>query len=78
MKVKMDVFDVVNYLIDEDDDEEVEEVLDLRIPRKVYVREDYFNSFEDNDFFKRFRLTKETVLQLLIQIEANLEYYHNL
>lgn len=55
---------------DSSDDEDVV----IRRPRWIREREDHFNNLDDVDFFTRFRLTKQTVLSVLIQIENSLEF----
>lgn len=52
----------------------VDEVNDFRFNRQVYVRTDYFHFFSDELFRVRFRLSKETALYVLQQIEHRLEY----
>lgn len=52
--------------------------LEVRIPRQVYLRPDYFHSFSDEQFFSRFRLTKATTLWLLQQIENQLEFVNDM
>ncbi|KAK5647826.1 hypothetical protein RI129_003078 [Pyrocoelia pectoralis] len=49
----------------------------MRAPRQMYVRENYFESLDEQKFFERFRLTKNTTLYLLNKIEEQLEYEHN-
>jgi nuclease HARBI1 len=43
------------------------------VERTVVERPDHFNLFSDTDFYKRYHLKKETVLQLLERIEPLLE-----
>jgi hypothetical protein len=57
-----------------DDDVEILELIDFGIPRRVYDRQEYFYSMDQSSFFKRFRLTKNTVLHLLPLIEDQLEF----
>lgn len=47
------------------------------IPRHIYERTNYFETYSETEFFKRFRLQKRTVLQILERIEHELEYPHN-
>ncbi|XP_063913042.1 putative nuclease HARBI1 [Zophobas morio] len=56
-----------------EDDLEVLELIEVGIPRQIYLRADHFHDLPDLQFFQRFRLTKETVLYLLAQIEHHLE-----
>ncbi|KAK5644374.1 hypothetical protein RI129_005674 [Pyrocoelia pectoralis] len=64
----------------EEDDEEVFVIIDLiehGLPRQVYERADYFHQFDDAQFRRRFRLSRETVLFLLEHIEEHLEFPNN-
>lgn len=46
--------------------------------RKIYrKRPNYFNDFDEIDFFRRYRLSKSTVLYLLEKIEHFLEFPDN-
>ncbi|XP_018568585.1 putative nuclease HARBI1 [Anoplophora glabripennis] len=60
-----------------DDDLEIFEIINHGIPRQVFLRPDLFHSHDDRAFFSRFRLTKETVLQLLPSIEPYIERPYN-
>lgn len=66
----MDEFD----FFDGDDDLDALELILYGIPRRINIRSDYFNNFDDLSFFQRFRLTKPTVYNLLIIIEERLEF----
>ncbi|KAI4468171.1 hypothetical protein MML48_2g00005234 [Holotrichia oblita] len=61
-------FDVI------EDDVEIIEIIDVGIPRQIYQRVDNFHNLSEWEFFKRFRLQKETVLQVLQEIDNQLEY----
>lgn len=62
-----------------DDDIDILEIIDYGFPKRVYIRNNHrFYDFDDYTFFKRFRLTKETVLRLLTLVEAELEYTNDL
>lgn len=63
----MDIPDIL------DNDLEIFEILDHGIPRQVFQRPDLFHIHDDRAFFNRFRLTKETVIQLLPSLEPHLE-----
>lgn len=67
--------DVVNIIDIVDNVDNVDEV--DKIPRKIYIRQNIFENCSEEEFFRRFRLTKATTLVLLEKIEENLEYYHN-
>ncbi|XP_037972328.2 putative nuclease HARBI1 [Plutella xylostella] len=43
-------------------------------PRIFRERTDYFQKYDDLDFFRRFRLTKRSVLFLLTKIESKIEF----
>lgn len=62
---------ILNNDLFEDDD-----FVDLipRIPRQIYERAEYFNSFEEVLFFQRFRVTKHTALYILELIEHEIEF----
>ena len=65
-------------LFDDDDDIEVFELVEFGIPRQIYERADYFHTMDDTTFRRRFRLTKEVVLDILTRIEERLEVPYNL
>lgn len=46
-------------------------------PRIYRERPDYFTKYDEKDFFIRYRLSKDSVLFLLEQIEQHLEYPDN-
>lgn len=60
-----------NFLYDDTDDEDF---VDNIIPRRIYERANYFNSFDDHLFFQRFRITKPTALSILDLIELEIEF----
>lgn len=57
-----------------EDDLEVLELVEVGIPRRVYQRNDHFHALSEHAFFIRFRLTKETNVRVLREIEHNLEF----
>lgn len=61
-----------------DDDLDIIEIIDFGFPRRNYQREEYFDLMDNLSFFKRFRLTKQTTLNILEQIEEELEYDNDL
>lgn len=71
---------MINYYLDDDVDDindiDENDIMNY-IPRMIYEREDHFHNFSENKFFERFRLKKNTVLQVLQLIENRLEYPHN-
>jgi hypothetical protein len=60
-----DVLDVINFI-------------EFGIPRTLYVRSHYFLTMDEVKFRKRFRLTKDTVMNILGQIEHNLEFPYDI
>lgn len=60
-----------------DDSDSGEEILRPRRPRVFRERSHYFESYDDNDFAVRFRLSKASTLFLLSKIEHRLEYISN-
>lgn len=56
------------------DDLDILDIIENGIPRRVYERANYFNNFDHMTFFQRFRLTKETVLHVLDQIQHLLDF----
>lgn len=69
----MDVLEFIEEL-DSDDDREIINFIDYeRRPYILKERIDLFMTLDDKDFIMRFRLKKETVLNLLEKIEGQLE-----
>jgi hypothetical protein len=60
-----DVLDVINFI-------------EFGILRTLYVRSHYFLTMDEVKFRKRFRLTKDTVMNILDQIEHNLEFPYDM
>nr|CAI5822461.1 unnamed protein product [Callosobruchus analis] len=56
-----------------DDVDEIE-LIEFGIPRAIYTRANHYNNMSNHTFFKRFRLTKETVMILLPLLEDQLEF----
>lgn len=61
-----------------EDDQDILDIIDYGFPRRQYDRADYFHNMDDVSFFRRFRLTKQTVLNVLEQIEHVLEFDNDL
>lgn len=61
-----------------DDDLDVLDIIDIGFPRRFYNREDFFETMDNMSFFRRFRLRKPTVLQVLEHIEPLLEFDNDL
>ena len=64
--------DTDSDLSDSDDDELL--IYDVRRPRWIRERNNYFEEYDDVDFKTRFRLSKESVLSVLDHIEHQLEF----
>lgn len=65
----MEVF----HLLNDEDEDIVEFIEEQRRPYIVHERYDAFNELDDVDFVRRFRLSKNTVLFILEQIEEAIE-----
>lgn len=61
-------------LLHEQLDLEILNVIGEGFPRRIYDRKNYFEEMDNATFFRRFRLTKRTVLNILAEIEHQLEY----
>lgn len=61
-----------------EDDLDVLEVIDIGVPRNIYMRSDKFNNMDELSFYKRFRLTKQTTLYVLSLIEHRIEFPYDL
>lgn len=61
-----------------DDDLDILDIINFGFPRRVYERTDYFNNMDNYSFFRRFRLTKPTVLSFLENIEEEIEFQNDL
>ncbi|XP_050293051.1 putative nuclease HARBI1 [Anthonomus grandis grandis] len=61
-----------------DDDQEMLDIINFGFPRRNYERSEYFDSMDNFSFFRRFRLTKQTVLNFLSEIEDQIEYNNDL
>lgn len=61
-----------------DDDEEIIQYLETPLFfRRVSVRSDLFNTLRDDEFLKRFRLSKQSAMFLLDKIIHNIPDKHN-
>ncbi|XP_063232410.1 putative nuclease HARBI1 isoform X1 [Bacillus rossius redtenbacheri] len=67
----VDVVNNVGEIFGDDDDEEIIEVINAlaRGPRNFRERPDHLNQWNDKEFSARFRLSKDTVLHLLEELE---------
>lgn len=54
------------------DDLDIFDIFEHGFPRRIYLRSNYIGDMDNLTFFKRFRLTKETVQHILPQIEDQL------
>lgn len=58
-----------------DDDLDILEIIDFGFPRRIiYDRTDDFNNLDGLSFFSRYRLTKPTVMNLLVQAQNDFEF----
>ncbi|XP_011861742.1 PREDICTED: uncharacterized protein LOC105558586, partial [Vollenhovia emeryi] len=61
----------------EDDELDAFNLIVYGIPRNVRVRANYFEKYDELNFFRMFRLEKQSVINILEQIEDHLKYTHN-
>lgn len=61
-----------------EDNFDILEIIDYGFPRRIYNRFNYFEDMDNLNFYRRFRLTKPTVLHLLSLIEDELEFDNDL
>jgi hypothetical protein len=61
-----------------DDDLDILEIIDVGFSRFRYTRSDKFHELDKHTFNSRFRLTKQTTLDVLIQIEEELEFANDI
>ena len=66
--------EIEDKLFLDDDDQDILNTINYGFSRRRYERADYFHDMDDLSFFRRFRLTKPTVLMVLKQIEEYLEF----
>lgn len=52
-----------------EDDIEILDFVDMGYSKRMFLRPNYYIMMSEIDFFRRIRLTKNTVMTLLIQIE---------
>lgn len=68
---------VFNIYEDEDSEEEfVDMMLHIAFPRRPKIfrkRVDYFTELRDNEFFDRFRLSKDAVLYVVNKIRSKIQ-----
>lgn len=67
----------LNFDVLEDDELDAFDLVVYGIPRNVHVRTNYFEEYNELNFFRRFRLQKQSVINILEQIEDHLQYTHN-
>lgn len=68
---RMNIFDDADIF---EDDLDILEVIDYGFPRLRYARSDHFHDMDEFTFYRRFRLTKQTCLYFLIEIEEFIEF----
>lgn len=69
--------DLLDFIDNLDSVDAIFNVNHIRRPKIYRARPNYFEKFEDLDFFRRYRLSKSTVLFILEKIEHKLEYPDN-
>lgn len=57
-----------------DDESDILEIIEFGFPRQIYTRTNHFEELDDLSFYRRYRLTKKTVLYVLDLIEDKLTY----
>ncbi|XP_033208933.1 putative nuclease HARBI1 [Belonocnema kinseyi] len=78
--VKIEFGNVYDVDFGDNFDDDIEEIagIDNRVvhrkPYTIYARENHFDKWDDREFFKRFRLTKQSVQYLLRQTEHRIRY----
>lgn len=60
-----------------EDDLEVLDIIEHGFPRRVQNRPNYYQQMDELSFFKRFRLYKNTVFNVLQLIDHELEFPDN-
>lgn len=61
-----------------EDDSDILDIIEFGFPRRLFIRSNYFEEISDMAFFRRFRLTKPTVLSILEMIEPELEFNNDM
>lgn len=61
-----------------EDDQDILDIINWGFPRRIYERSEYFDTMDNLSFFRRFRLTKATVLDFLPTIEEEIEHDNDL
>lgn len=61
-----------------EDDNDILDIIDMGFPRRIFERSNYFEDMDDMSFFRRFRLTKPSSMDILERIEHQLEYNNDL
>lgn len=67
----------LNFDMLEDDELDAFDLVVYGIPRNIHVRVNYLDKYDELNFFRRFRLKKQSVINILEQIQDRLEYTHN-
>ncbi|KAJ8912434.1 hypothetical protein NQ315_006100, partial [Exocentrus adspersus] len=61
-----------------EDDIDIIDIIDFGFPRRFFNRSNYIEEMDDMSFFRRFRLTKPTVIAVLELLEDQLEFDNDL
>ncbi|GAB1869285.1 Putative nuclease HARBI1 [Camponotus japonicus] len=67
----------LNFDVLEDDELDAFNLVVYGIPRNIHMRANYFEQYDELNFFRRFRLQKQSVIHVLEQIKDHLQYTHN-
>lgn len=67
----------MDFNVLEDDELDAFNLIVYGIPRNIHMRANYFEQYDELNFFRRFRLQKQSVIHVLEQIEDHLQYTHN-
>lgn len=59
---------------EDEDDLAILDIINFGIPRNINERQNYFDTMDAATFRKKFRLSKEAVRNVLLEIEDELEY----
>lgn len=73
------MFDYDIEIFSDSDDEDLIDFVNMvyKRPYTIRIRPDHYNAWDDEDFFARFRLSKETVQQVLESIQHLIRFPTN-
>lgn len=61
-----------------EDDMDLLDIIEFGFPKRRFEKANYFQDMDNLSFFRRFRLTKPTVLSILEEIETDIEFENDL